>query len=238
MRVRIRFSKQAPLQYIGHLDVMRYFQKAIRRAELPVRFSEGFSPHILMSFASPLGVGKVSRAEYFDLEMKEYVPADEIVKRLKAQMASGMDVSGAAYVDESKKANAMRVIAAAAYSIQFPEDVPLFDEEQIRELLSQEKIEILRKTKKKEEITDIRPWIYTCEATEDGLYMLLSAGSIRNLKPELVLQALADRYGTVLPETGFLICREELYADAGTEDERRLISLLDCGRIPEEEVSG
>ena len=236
MRVRIRFAKHAPLQYIGHLDVMRYFQKAIRRAELPVRYSEGFSPHILMSFASPLGVGKISDGEYFDLEMQEYVPAEEILRRLEEQMAPGMDVTGAAYVEESKKTNAMRVIAAASYTIGLPEGVPDFTEEQVRDFLAREKIEILRKTKKKEEVTDIRPWIYACEPGENGLSMLLSAGSVRNLKPELVLCALADMYGVALPDTGMVICRKELYADTGTEGERRLVPLLECGRIPEEEV--
>ena len=238
MRIRIRFSKQEPLQYIGHLDLMRYFQKAIRRADLPVRFSEGYSPHILMSFASPLGVGKISRGEYFDLEMQEYIPAGQVLERLRQQMAPGMDVTGAAYVEESKTTNAMRVIAAAAYTVHFPEEQSVFTEEQILKFLEQDRIEILRKTKKKEEITDIRPWIYVCRTVSGGLYMLLSAGSVRNLKPELTLQALADMHGILLPQTGILICREELYADAGTEKERRLIPLLEYGRIPEEEVRG
>ena len=57
MKVRIKFSKEGPVKFVGHLDTMRYFQKAIRRANLPVAFSGGFSPHMIMSFAAPLGVG-------------------------------------------------------------------------------------------------------------------------------------------------------------------------------------
>lgn len=57
MKVRIKFAKTGHMKFVGHLDTMRYFQKAIRRAELPVAFSGGYSPHMIMSFAAPLGVG-------------------------------------------------------------------------------------------------------------------------------------------------------------------------------------
>ena len=65
MKIRIKFAKTGVMKFVGHLDVMRYFQKAIRRAELPIAYSEGFSPHMLLSFASPLGVGISSTGEYF-----------------------------------------------------------------------------------------------------------------------------------------------------------------------------
>ena len=58
MKVRIKFSKEGPVKFVGHLDTMRYFQKAIRRANLPVAFSGGYSPHMIMSFAAPLGVSE------------------------------------------------------------------------------------------------------------------------------------------------------------------------------------
>ena len=89
MKIRIKFQKQGTVRFIGHLDVMRYFQKVMRRAEVDIRYSEGFSPHQIMSFASPLSVGLISHAEYVDIdvnssgnsneariaERKEYVPA-------------------------------------------------------------------------------------------------------------------------------------------------------------------
>ena len=70
MKTRIKFTKSGPLKFIGHLDVMRYFQKAFRRAELDVEYSQGFNPHQLMSFAAPLGVGLTSDGEYLDLQLK------------------------------------------------------------------------------------------------------------------------------------------------------------------------
>ena len=62
MKVRIKFTKEGPMKFVGHLDTMRYFQKAVRRAELPIAFSGGYSPHMIMSFAAPLGVGVTSTA--------------------------------------------------------------------------------------------------------------------------------------------------------------------------------
>ena len=69
MKIRIKFRKYGTMKFIGHLDVMRYFQKAIRRAEVNIRYSEGFSPHQIMSFAAPLGVGITSKGEYVDIEV-------------------------------------------------------------------------------------------------------------------------------------------------------------------------
>ena len=66
MKIRVKFSKHGAMKFIGHLDIMRYFQKAIRRAEIPIVFTEGFSPHMVMSFANPLGVGLTSDGEYLD----------------------------------------------------------------------------------------------------------------------------------------------------------------------------
>ena len=82
MKVRIKFSKEGPMKFVGHLDTMRYFQKAIRRAELPVAFSGGYSPHMIMSFAVPLGVGMESLGDYFDLEMAKDMATSEIAARL------------------------------------------------------------------------------------------------------------------------------------------------------------
>ena len=67
------------MKFIGHLDTMRFFQKAIRRADIPVAYSEGFSPHMIMSFAAPLGVGTTSSGEYFDMQLAKDMPTKELV---------------------------------------------------------------------------------------------------------------------------------------------------------------
>ena len=121
MKVRIKFAKTGHMKFVGHLDTMRYFQKAIRRAELPVAFSGGYSPHMIMSFAAPLGVGTTSLGEYFDMELTDTVPTKEIEERLNAVMADGVSVCSARQVEDGKASTAMALVAAADYFVQFRE---------------------------------------------------------------------------------------------------------------------
>ena len=92
LKIRIKYAKTGVLRYIGHLDVMRYFQKAIRRAGLDVAYSQGYSPHQLITFAAPLGLGVTSEGEYFDAEMNSLTSSEDMVTRLNATMAPGMEV--------------------------------------------------------------------------------------------------------------------------------------------------
>ena len=235
MRVRIKFSKQEPMQYIGHLDTMRYFQKVLRRAELPVAFSEGFSPHILMSFASPLGVGKTSTGEYFDLDLREPVSCREIAVRMKEHLSDGFAVTAVSEIEESKRSNGMRVIAAASYRVRISPEIPA-SEELICQFLEQDQIRILRKTKHKEEVTDIRPWIYDFRREEGAFSMLLSAGSIQNLKPEPVIAAYAAIQGADPDSCQLHICRTELFAERYPGSAPDFIPLLECGCVDESGV--
>ena len=82
MKVRIKFSKEGSVKFIGHLDIMRYFQKAIRRADIDIAYSGGFNPHQIMSFAAPLGVGQTSESEYFDIELHTAPSMEELVERI------------------------------------------------------------------------------------------------------------------------------------------------------------
>ena len=91
MKVRIKFRKQGVMKFIGHLDVMRYFQKAIRRADIDISYTEGFSPHMILSFAAPLGVGLTSNGEYADIMLKTPISSAEAVRRLNDVMVEGME---------------------------------------------------------------------------------------------------------------------------------------------------
>ena len=94
MNVRVKFAKYGAVKFIGHLDVMRYFQKANRRAELNIVYSQGFNPHQIMSFAAPLGVGLTSDGEYVDLELHEMDTPEEMIARLNATMNEGFLITG------------------------------------------------------------------------------------------------------------------------------------------------
>ena len=118
MKVRIKFAKYGAVKFIGHLDVMRYFQKAIRRAEIDIAYSEGFSPHQIMSFASPLSVGHTSEGEYFDIEVNSFTTEEDVQKRLQSVMVEGFDILKVKLLSEGE-GNAMASVAAAKYTVRF-----------------------------------------------------------------------------------------------------------------------
>ena len=233
LKVRVKFEKKGAMKFIGHLDIMRYFQKALRRANIPVAFSGGFSPHMIMSFAAPLGVGVTSSGEYFDMELTESMPSAEMEQRLNETMAEGMRVISVREIPDNKANACMSLVAAADYSIEFREGKAPEGEwkEKIQEFYQQKEITILRKTKRSEQETDIRPWIYQLEVRGDKVWMQLSQGSVQNLKPELVMEAFMKYLGQELQPFALLIHREEVYADKGTEDKRKLVSLEDLGCV-------
>ena len=103
MKVRIKFAKYGTMKFIGHLDMMRFFQKAVRRAEIDVKYSEGFSPHQIMSFAAPLGVGIESRGEYLDLEVLSMSSEADMKDALNRVMVNGVEVLSVSVLPKKKK---------------------------------------------------------------------------------------------------------------------------------------
>ena len=91
MKARIKFRKYGVLRFIGHLDVMRFFQKLMRRADIPIAFTGGYSPHMIMSFASPLGIGLTSDGEYLDIELTAPVDSREAVRRMNEECVEGIE---------------------------------------------------------------------------------------------------------------------------------------------------
>lgn len=227
MKARVKFSKHGVMRFIGHLDIMRYFQKAIRRAGLPIVFTEGFSPHMVMSFASPLGVGLESEGEYMDIELSESVSTREALKRLNSVMAEGIRVLDFRKIQDEKSSNAMALVQAADYRIAFRKGYePKLDwKEKLKAFLDQDSILVLKKTKKSEKETDIRPLIHDWRLEGDGVFMRLSSGSSDNLKPELVMNAFAAFAGFELEPFSLAVTRLELY----TRTEKGFCALGDLG---------
>lgn len=230
MKVRVKFEKTGALKFIGHLDIMRCFQKALRRADIQVTLSAGFNPHMVMSFASPLGVGITSSGEYFDLELAEAPSSREMVRLLNEQLPPELHVVSVRKIPEDKASRCMSLVAAADYRVflrsgrHLPEDCG----RQLDDFRNQASILIWRKTKRSEKETDIRPWIYDLHLEGETVCMRLSAGSVNNLKPELVMQAFGNFCNTEFPEQELRIHREELYADPGG-DGRNFLTLEALG---------
>ena len=231
MKVRIKFAKQGAMKFIGHLDIMRYFQKAVKRAGLDAAYSEGFSPHMIMSFAAPLGVGVTSEGEYFDLELETPMSSKEAVERLNQVMVEGMEVLSVREVPEGKKGKAMSLVAAADYLVSFREGMKPGEnwKEKVTAFMEQQEIRILKKTKKNEKEVDIKPYIYEMEIRGESIFLKLAAGSVKNTKPELVMEAFYGFCGQEFQPLSLLNHRMEVYGDLGEEGERKLVSLEELG---------
>ncbi len=192
---RIKFTKGEEVKFIGHLDVMRLFQRAIKRANLPVAYSQGFNPHQLLSFANPLTLGTTSEGEYGDFEMAEKIEPTLIMAELNKVLPNGVRVLDSVLITQ-KTDSAMAAIDGAKY-IVFLEELAKRDslQEDIKRYLSQKEILVLKKTKKNEKITDIKPDIFEIKKIPEGFYLYLAAGSRRNLKPEPVMQSFYNFLG-------------------------------------------
>lgn len=229
MKARVKFAKTGAMKFIGHLDIMRYFQKAIRRAEIDIAYSEGFSPHMIMSFANPLGVGIESYGEYFDMELKSASSSKDMVDRLNKTMVEGMEILSIVQVPDGKASKAMSLVAAADYTMTYREGwVPCEDwKTKFEAFMNQKEIVVLKKTKKSEQEMDIRPHIYKYEILENDAVMLqVASGSAMNLKPELVMEAFNRYLGTgEWDPISVCAARLEVYADM----DGKLVSLEALG---------
>ena len=219
------------MKFVGHLDTMRYFQKAIRRAGLPVAFSGGYSPHMIMSFAAPLGVGTSSQGEYFDVEFTETIPTKEIVGRLNAAMAEGVQVLSARQVEDGKAGKAMALVAAADYFVEFRsgKEPSVSWKEKVDAFLSQPEVLVTKKTKKCEKEIDIRPYIYKMEVQGDKIFYKLASASSNYTKPEMVTDTFFSWLGEELLPFAYMVERLEVYADLGTEEEHKFVTLEALG---------
>lgn len=217
------------MKFIGHLDIMRYFQKAIRRAEIPIAFTSGYSPHMIMSFANPLGVGLTSDGEYFDIELTESIASKEAVRRLNEQMVDGMEIVSFVQIPDDKKSKGMSIVAGADYlsSVKngnLPEDLA----EKLEAFYAQNEICVVKKTKKSEKEVDIRPMIYKLECRDGKIYMRVAAGSVQNLKPELVTEAFVRYLGMDAEEVTFTHHRLETFAESENMEGKMILVPLDA----------
>ena len=228
MRIRIRFAKRGAVKFVGHLDMMRYFQKAIRRAEIDIKFSEGYSPHPIMSFASPLGVGMESEAEYFDIEVNSALSSAASMAALNAQMAEGIEVLSFVRLPDDAK-NCMSAAEATDYEIVFRTSHGAFPSgtalsSKIDAFMAQDEIigEKLVKPKNKHKKKrgneepqvrrfNIRLLILYFASDGDVMKVRLSSASGNSLNTRVFLESFCRWLGYGYGQDDFRITRTEVY---------------------------
>ena len=212
-RYWVRFAKGGKMKYIGHLDLLKVFQAAIRRAKLPVAYSMGFNPHQRLSFAMPLPVGMDSVCEYMEILLNKQDEKDKhiYVMDLDKQLPDGLRILSVYEVPE-KAPSPAAIVAAADYRLTSPE----INKDIVRTLKEASEIIVMKKTKKGETEANIRPDILALEYDPVGaVTMRLSAGSARNLSPSLVAKQICSNIYKAS------LVRQEMYGYA----EKRLVLL-------------
>ncbi|KJS82051.1 MAG: hypothetical protein JM58_15850 [Peptococcaceae bacterium BICA1-8] len=223
MNLRVKYGKTDQGKFISHLDLIRAWERAFRRAKTPISYSQGFNPHPKVSFGSALAVGLTSTGEYMDIVLKSNFPIQEIKGELAKYLPAGLIVYDIKEIDP-KATPLMAVINRAKYlvRINLMQEVNQQELDNILlDLLKQEKIVVLRNTKKGLRERDIRSGIFELEAkvkdrNKVELEMVVETGSGGNVRPEEVVAALQEKGLSIESET-INIHREGLYisSDAG-----------------------
>lgn len=209
MKVRIKFQKYGAMKFIGHLDLMRYFQKAFRRAELDSEYTKGFNPHQVMSFASPLGLGLTSDGEYLDIGLNSSDSPEAMVKKINEVMSEGIHVTGYHILQEplenEKNVTAMALISCADYMVSLKDGYSLGDKinnvdefkKAFLEFSEMKEIIINKKTKKSEKLVDIKPMILfvafdEAEYREKLREVVLEGPILSNVMPSNIMNSDSD----------------------------------------------
>ena len=220
MKTRMRFTKTGSLKFIGHLDCMRFFQKAFRRAGLDVAYTGGFSPHQIMSFASPLSVGTTSDGEYLDVTFHSLpdVPEEELLALVNAPMTDEIFVTEIHVLDEEEAASkktSMALLNACDYLITwkdgktFGANVKPQADIDLREtfvaFMAQERIPVKNKTKRSEKEIDLKPFIlgyaFSREAFENTIGAALpELNNEYDSEDELYLKLVSGSVANIKPE--------------------------------------
>src|SRR5215207_1066261 len=187
MRIRITFIKQGALRYTGHLDLHRLWERAARRAELPLAYSQGFHPQPKMNMAAALPLGFSSRCEVMDMKLEHDIPLSDLPTRLNTTLPAGLQVLQVQQVDERAPALQTQV-ASAEYEVTLTESIDRSElERNVDSVIGSTSLPRERRSK----LYDLRPLIEALTLLPSGkIFMRLAAREGATGRPEEVLDAL------------------------------------------------
>lgn len=223
MRIQAVFEKNERIRHIGHLDIQRAVQRGLRRSGLPVAYSNGFNPHILVSFASALSTGACGLREIMDVTMAEKTEPEEFLAKMNRSMPPEMRLLEARAVEDRHPA-LTALLKAASY------ELVLRDAAQAEKLtavigatLAQERIPAVRKSKSGLKECDIKPWIYALRGKDTRLFATLALTERETCKPGMLVDALKAAAGMPAEEeVRMLVIRTGLL---GEDQEGRFVPL-------------
>lgn len=213
MKIAIKYSRVGAARYISHLDMQRTFARALRRANVPALYSQGFNPHIVMSFASPLSVGYATRADYLEVGVEDGAAPEAIMEQLNSVLTRDIRVERVFALPEGTK-KLMALNHSAAYDITF-----MFENESECDKMScatqslAETETYLTPDRKGKEV-DIRPFILQLSSAGSVVSAVVKNSSEGALNPAVLANALLTKADI---RAEYEICRTECYAVIGGE---------------------
>ena len=184
MRVMVKYARQGGGAYLSHLDMQRAFQRILRRSGLPVAYSQGFNPHIIMSFASPLSVGYETQGDYMEFRLDRDMTAEEIKSALSSVMPPSISVCFVGIIaDDTKKL--MSLNSSALYELQFESD----KKQKFDEFMS---LDSCMTSDRKGRQTDARSFVINGECDKNILTVHLKNSSEQCLNPAVIASLFAQ----------------------------------------------
>ena len=199
MRALIRFGKRDRLRFISHLDLQRFFQRAVNRTGLPVAWSQGFNPHPVMSFGSALALGWTSEYEVIDIKLSAPMGRKRTEDAVRAALPEDLPVLEVRLIDDKHPAP-MAQVKMSDYAIALEGEDAGKVLDQIPAFLAQEHVMAVKKSKSGEKEIDIRPMAVELKRTDAGLFARLMLTEQSTLKPDLLVKVLSDMAGVDVPE--------------------------------------
>ena len=186
--VRVWFSKTGTARYISHLDLNRCMSRAFHKAKLPLWYTEGFNPHVFLTFAAPLSLGFESKKEAMDIRLIEDMPYEELIEKMNAGLPH--DIRAFAVTEPEMKASD---IANAEYIMRLETDDPNRSMEEMQNFLAQPEIVVEKHAKKGVKIVDIKPNFANMQfafgENELEMTVILPAGNQGGINPTLFVEA-------------------------------------------------
>ena len=193
-RVRVRFDKQGLLRFISHRDLMRLFERALRRAGLPLAVTQGYNPHPRLSFPLALGTGMAGENEVMEFELCEWMPLGAVREALTRQLPPGLLLRDLRAVSPQGSTT----VTAIRYQVRFLGPPPVTDD-QVASLLVRESIPVGRTRKGEPKTVDIRPFLTRLHLEGDCLSVECAVRDGSTTRPEEVLAALGVDVEAWLP---------------------------------------
>ena len=214
MRMMAVFEKGETLRYIGHLDLMRTVQRALRRSGLPIKYSNGFNPHVRLSFAAPLSVGVVGRRELMEVPVEDGLTPEQFQTAFNAVSPDCLQVVYARCISDEFP-TLMSLVAGSRYTIRlFASEAADKVAQAFDAFMALESYIAIRRTKSGENPCDIRPFVKEGRITQvqDGYQICLETVTLDNgaLKPSLWLESLCAFAGCEKPH--HIIYRDAILA--------------------------